>query len=272
MKFKNETRKLKMEDLRAWDQGPNRYLYDKPSNYLFVWSRMLQAIISQTLSKLYSGEFHKHECGIYKCEGGCRVDGMGDLVLQDTYCYYDYSISESEKEGEAAELITKLVTEWDPMDPIKSMIRSAAEFLDMDPEEFKEGTKESTCGGVFGGDSLSAFFGWNPFMESPVSKIRDYQRWCLVNFDGMSEEEVDQMYADQDLGKELLDAMKEKCREAANDKYVSLPMCCSPNRGDNGLGFWINTGRSTQIDGWKTEEEIREFLEGDGILVDTAKW
>lgn len=267
-KFKNEAKRITEDEAYMWDRGQNMYHYDHPSKYLFQWSRALQSTVAQALSKLFSGEFNESDCGIYKCEGGCRIKGVGDLVLGERRCYFDYSHGDDlkEKEKTAANLITKIVLEWDPMDPVESMLKSASEFIEMDYEEFKSGVENSSCGGLFGGNALSSFFNWNPFSEAPID--RDYERFCLLNFGDMTDKEVDQKFSDEDLGKELLEAMKKKVRESSDGRYVHLPMCCSPNRTKDGLRFWINTGRSTQIDGWKTEDEIREFLAGDGKLVD----
>ncbi len=278
--FKNEANKIKE---RRWggELRPGEYTYDYPSPYLFQWSRALQAVVSQALTHAYFGKFHDSRCGIYKCEGGVNIPGAGEICLQNDYCYWDmggppdapiismcHQWSRGEAAEKAAQLISKIVLEWDPMDPLESMFKSAAEFIEITPEAFKEGTEKSRCGGVFAGDALSSFFGWNPFSEAPIK--RDYERFCLVNFDDKTEEEVDQMWADQDLGKELKDKINKHIRAAVSEgTYVSTAMCCSPRRGEDGLGFWINTGRSTQIDGWKTEADIEEFLQGDGKLIDT---
>jgi hypothetical protein len=275
--FKNEA-KLKA-DSDYWDgkRREGQYTYDVPSPLLFQWSRALQATVSQALTYAYFGKFHTSQCGIYKCEGGVNIPGAGEICLQNDYCYWDMGAPpDAPKYGKnargaaaekAAQLISKIVLEWDPMEPVVSMFKAASEFIGITPEAFEEGTKESSCGGVFGGNALSSFFRWNPFSEAPV--VRDYERWCLVNHGNMTDEQVDQQWADQDLGKALMAKINTKISEA-NGASWKRAMCCSPRRDqrDGTLGFWINTGTNTQIDGWKTEADIEAFLKSDGVLVE----
>jgi hypothetical protein len=52
--------------------------------------------------------------------------------------------------------------------------------------------------------------------------------------------------------------------------YHLSPICCKGQEWEDGsVKFWINTGRSTQIDGWRTQEEIEAFIKSDEKLVDT---
>jgi len=276
-KFKNTAKPITKsswgDELRS-----NQYRYDQPSDYLRLWGRSIQAVVSQAATHKFTGKFHEQECGIYKAEGGCKIVGINELVLGESSCYFDWGRHakgkakelQEEQEAQCAELLTKLVLEWDPMDPVESMFKSAAEWLGMTPEDFKAGVENAQAGGVFGGDALWTFFG--PNRRFDMNTIRDYRRYCLVTVGDSSDADVDRLFADEDLGKELLDAMIKKCNEAEPDTWLR-PLCCSPRRGkDDKLAFWINTGRSTQIDGWKTEAEIREYLDSDGKLVDKAKY
>ena len=104
------------------------------------------------------------------------------------------------------------------------------------------------------------------FSDAPEN--REYEQFCSVQFDGKTEKEVDTMFADRDLGKELHKKLREKVASNKTNGYASV-LCCSPRRdAKNDLKFWINTGRSTNIDGWKSEEDINNFLNGDGKVVD----
>jgi len=242
------------------------YGYENASKLLFSWSHSLQVVISQALTHYYTNEFHTRQCGIYKCGGGCNVPGVGELCLKDSYCYWDMGGPIDQMDVNApADLITKVVLEWDPMDPVVSMFKSASEFLGIELSEFEEGTKASTVGGPFGGNALSAFFNHNPFSEWDWD--RDYYMYCRTTFEGITKEAATQRLVDYDLGQELLEKLKDKSNASGN---ALRPMCCSPGRTDDGtVQFWINTGRSTQIDGWKTREEIEAFLESDEQLVDS---
>lgn len=266
--FKNESKPIKPDP--KW-RNPNLgyYGYDRPSKYLFQWSRLLQALVSQAGTWIFKKTFHTHECGIYKVEGGSRIEGVGDLVLGKDYCALDYARDKKEENQKMAELITNIVLKFDPMDPINSMVAAAAETAKCDVKALKKAVEASYVGGVFGGDALSDFFNWNPFGEPPID--REYKRWCLVDLlKKKTHAEVDLMYADQDLGKELLGKLQNYYREK---KCHSTPLCCSPSRDKDGkLSFWINTGRRTQMDGWKTEEEIRKFIASGQDIKDTARY
>jgi hypothetical protein len=148
------------------------------------------------------------------------------------------------------------------------MIICASTFIHCSALNLKGAIEDCRTGGPFGGDALCNFFNYNPF--GPPDYDREYERYCLVEIQGRSNEEVDKRYADEDLGKKLFEKIRKKCQSNEKNRYL-FPLCCSPRRmKDTGeLMFWINTGRSTQIDGWKTEKEINEYLESDGLLVDT---
>ena len=269
MNFINES-KPKEPDNHLGNNVP-AYRYDKPSKYLFQWSRLFQIVISQAGSFLLSGRFHESECAIYKCEGGVRIEGFGDLVLGNDMCYFDHSHDKNKSnEIKLANLITHVVIHWNPMRPIDSMIYDAAFFVKCDVIKLHIAVEKSRAGGVFGGDSLSDFFSWNPFSSTPID--RDYKRYCLITFNGKTPVEVDKEFAIIDLGKSLLKKINDKINTCNKNSYYSA-LCCSPRQFENdGLHFWINTGGQTQIDGWKTQKQIEEFLSSDGIILDTARY
>jgi hypothetical protein len=267
MKFVNEA-KAQEPDRRFKNPSMGFYSYAKPSIYLFQWSRLFQAVVSQAGTYALQNKFHDRECGIYKVEGGCRIDGVGELVLGNKYCYFDGGRHKDLDASRLAQLITAMVLAFDPMDPIDSLVKSAAENVGCKFGELKDKVMKSEVGGVFGGDPLSDFFDWNPFSPSPLDQ--DYQRWVLVEFlKKKTNEQVDQMYADKELGKKLLQRLRDKFKE---QKCWYAPLCCSPSRTEKGeLSFWINTGRTTNIDGRKTQKEIEDFLKPGVKIVDKAR-
>jgi hypothetical protein len=249
---------------RYWrgSREPKDYGYDAPSPYLMLWDALLQSTISQAGSFILEGKYHRHQCAIYKAEGGCRIEGHPDLVLGRDSCYFDtYAESNaklSKKLGKLSDLITHIVLNWNPNDPIESMLSLAADKTDGDVEKLREAIRESSSSRhVFGGNSLSSFWGMGCFDDRVVD--RDYERFCNVSFNNMTDADVDQMFADRDLGKSLLEELK-KASSSVSSQYYPAPMCCSPRRDDEGLHFWVNTGINSQIDGWKTEKELREYI------------
>ena len=271
--LKNSAKQIKAADVPY--AGRNAYGYDQPSPYLFCWSRLFQIVISQAGTYLLTGKFHDHNYAIYKAEGGCNIPGFGELVLGDSGCYFDDKRAPEfeEKAKQVAALITYIVLYWNPVDPVDSMLALAAEYIKVPMHDLKKAVEVSGRGGAgpFGGNCLSSFFRWNPFSEAPID--REYQKFCLINFDGKTEAEVDQKFADEDKGETLLARINEKIKSnPENPRFVDA-MCCSPRRNEDGdFWFWINTGRRTVIDGPKTEQEIEEFLAGDGALNDTATY
>ena len=252
--------------LREDHEGDYRFTY--APNLLYIWSRLFQSVISQAGTYLLTGKFHTGGCAIYKCEGGCKIHGVGDLVLGPRSCYLDFGgwdKKDKKRIAQLAELISYIVLLWDPNDPIESMLKLAAEQVDVDKEALRKSIFDSSNGGVFGGDSLSHFFDHNPFGKFPID--RDYLRYCLETFEKMTKEQVDQQFADEDLGEDLLKRLKEKCKSNQANRYSSV-MCCAPRRKEDGtLEFWVNTGSTTQIDYWKTQEELEAFLKTDGLLI-----
>jgi hypothetical protein len=197
---------------------------------------------------------------------------VNELVLREHCCNFDYGREKDNGLDTLTKLITKIVLEWNPMDPVASMLKSATDYIAVNGhptvDEFDEAISQSRPGGPFCGDALSSFFNWNPFSEAPIQE--DYEKWCYVNVWKKPEAEIDQIQSDRRLGKELLKKINDKIREANKGSY-SWAMCCSPSRSKNGLSFWINTGGSTNIDGWKTEADIDKFLKSDGKIVETKR-
>jgi hypothetical protein len=257
MKFVNDTVKLSDETLEEWKKvrssSVKPFGFKNASKYLRVWSRYFQALISQAGTWMFTKHFHTSECGIYKSEGGCSIKETGDLVLGDKYCYFDGRGNEKQCQ-QLADLITTLVLKFDPMQPEKSLCDAAADFIKCPQvSELARHVADSNCGGPFSGDPLSNFFErWHEQDE-----LRDYRRWVLVSYmKSKTDKEVDQLWADQDLGKELLKKLQDKTH---GQHYV---FCCSPRRDSKGaLSFWINTGSSkNKIDGHRSLEEIKKFL------------
>jgi hypothetical protein len=253
-----------------------RYKFYPTPKLLFTWSRLFQAVISQAGTYLLTDKFHDQQCSIYKTEGGCHLPGVGDLVLSKDHCYFDgmygdLKVKEEKKLNSLADLITHVVLNWDPNNPIDSMKGAAVTFCKCTPKALQEALEKASNGGVFGGNALADFFDWNPFSEAPID--RAYLRFSLVNFNGKTEAEVDQKFADEDLGKDLLKKINDKIKSCpANLNQYLTAMCCSPRRGKEGLTFWINTGRQTVIDGAHTEESIKKFLDSNGALHDKARY
>jgi len=254
------------ESVKRDPARPGGYGFDRPSRYLTVWSRLFQSVISQAGCYLLTGSFHKQHPGIFKCEGGCNIPGVGDLVLLSRSCYFDIyarGTSRATEEKKMASLISHVVLGWDPENPVDSMIALAAEIAKCPVPELIKAVEESG-GGPFSGDALNDFFDHNPFADWPTD--RKYERWCRIRFNNETPEQVDQMYADIDLGREYREKINRHIREAGQPWKSAL--CCSPRRDDKGgnLMFWINTGGSTQIDGWLSESDIKAFLASDGKL------
>lgn len=241
----------------------NGYKFTKPSRYLFIWSRLFQSVISQAATFMLTGKFHDQHCSIYKCEGGCHTT-VGDLVLGTESLYFDGFYSEDCKlKREDAEqkirgLVEHVVLNWDPMNPIENMLYLAAKYIGTKPKLLRAAINKSSNGGVFGGNALSDFFDWNPFSDPKID--REYQRWCMKKFEGKSDKDIDTMYADIDLGKSLRERVNAAIKQRNPGEYNNA-MCCRPQRNDKGeLHFWVNTGTSTQIDGWKTREDLEKFI------------
>lgn len=268
MNFKNSAKRIDPSKNRL-DRGA--YAYDKPSPLLYVWSQFLQCVISVAATKMLTGKWHTSHYGIYKCEGGCNLPGVNDLVLLSDVCYFDFGRGEKQKISRCAELISEVVLNWNPNDPIDSILSAAAKFIGETLEDFRKAVEENYGkGNLFGGDALSSFFDYNPFGKFPTD--RKYLRFCLVKFNDMTDEEVTQQFADEDLGDELLDRMRKKLRKDAGDAYCSFSLCCNPSRKGKELTFWINDGTQAPINGWRTQEQIESFIaDPKGFSVEEVK-
>lgn len=281
MKFINSARPIDPAKEKPWIKQKSDlagyYSYDKPSIYLFQWSRLFQSVISQVGSFIFNGKYHDQEVGIYKAEGGCRIDKFGDLVLGEKSCYFNYFNDKLKDKLEIlGKLISHIVLSWEPNNPIESMLNSAIEFAHKNcshrtsVEELSEClTKQNKASMVFGGNALADFFNWNPFCKAPID--RDYQRFCLIKFNGYTEEQVNKKFEIEDYSQLLLAEINRTIKKSGKNGYASA-LCCSPKIDKDGnVIYWINTGRSTQIDYWKTEQEILDFINSDGILINKIK-
>ena len=258
--YKNSARPI----IEHWGrpiQG-GEYGFADLSPYFYMFSGLFQRVIAQCGTKLLTGHWMKtpQNYAIYKCEGGCRIEGVGDLVLGSRSCYFDYDYWHKDSLKKISGLITEIVLNFDPNNPVESIIDAAAGHIKADPDELKREI-EKCSSDPFSGNALSSFFDHNPFSESLLFKIQDYERDVRIEVFGENPEEVDKDLAARNSGKELLCLMRGAIISRTNS-YVSIPLCCSPRIQEDGeVYFWINTGRSTCIDGWKTEDEILEFVD-----------
>ena len=268
MKFENDT---KLAPPNEWSEKHlGYYAFDHAPRLLFVWSGLFQNVISQCGTYLLTGKFHDQSPAIYKCEGGCQIVGVNELVLRSDRCNWDWDRTNSKTAAkqlrQMTNLINDVVLKWDPEDPINTMLTAASASAGCDRKELEAALHKSDhSGNPFGGDALSSFFDWNPFSKPPID--RDYLRFCLIKFEGKTDEQVDVQYADEDKGEELKALLQAHIKRNPRNGYASIH-ACSPRRSEDGnnLAFWVNTGKTTQIDGWKDEEALRAFLKGDGLL------
>jgi hypothetical protein len=272
MDFVNESKEVS-HSTKEYYTG-NCYTFNKPSKYLFVWSRLFQTVISQAGTYLLTGKFHTQQAAIYKCEGGCVIAGVGELVLSNHSCYFDtYSRDKKTKVAteKMAMLISHIVLNWKPSDPVDSILHLASEFAGTTVPDLRAAIeKAGSSSSPFGGNALADFFDWNPFSDSPID--REYEKWCRVTISKEDPDKVDQSHCDIDLGKEYRKRINDHIKKANPNDWTTA-LCCSPRRDKEGkLIFWINTGRQTNIDGWKTEQDIQNFLKSDGKIIDTSKW
>ena len=248
--FENEATRIEVQDPK---HNFARYSFNDPSKYLLLWSRLFQTVVSQAASRLVGNGFHTGDGAIYKCEGGCRVAGVDDLVLLHDGCCWDFDKAMISQLKQCADLISHIVLEWDPEDPIHSMLKAAADYIDVSVEELRAAIDDTRGINPFSGNSLSSFFNRNPF--SDLNYDEDYRRWCLINYDGQTSEEVDELFAKEALAKELRGQLTDAAR-AHNDFVV---FACSAKQMDNGeWKFWLNDGAS--IYGWRSEEEVRDLI------------
>jgi hypothetical protein len=91
--------------------------------------------------------------------------------------------------------------------------------------------------------------------------MQDYEKYVRVHIYKEKEADVQFDLDARNNGRDLLKRMQDAIIEKkGDDNYISMPMCCSPSIDGKKISYWINTGRSTCIDGWKTEKEIQAFI------------
>ena len=234
----------------------NLYRFKNISPFMYCWSRFFQTLLSMSCSKMISGEWRLDNHSIYKCEGGIAVSGLGDVVLCPDRVYLDVGGPKKEKSKadlkKIQELISKIVLEWDPMDPLDSMFKSVGAFLNVPVKEVKEAFEKCSSPGVFGGDSLSYLFNHNPFEKFKID--RDYLRYCMTKISGKTDEFVDEKFASEDLGDRLLDELN---KEARKHRTYGGFLCASPSKLKNGMSFWLNDGTYY---GWHSEQEVVDLI------------
>lgn len=242
------------------------YGYDKPSRYLMLWGPLLQRIVSQTGTRLLTGKYHDQECGILVSEGGAQLVDVGELAMCDRFCKLHSGprgIERDNIEDKMATIITKVVLSFDPMEPVESMVKAGAAAIGVDELELVAVISKSRSGGPFGGNALDSFFDriteFRP-RDEIWKELRPYRRFTLLKSGERDEAEVDEMFADEDLGESLLERMNAKAKQHGgwNQFY-----CCKPRRMDGELRFWVN-GSSERLGlkiGWRSQQEIERWLQ-----------
>jgi len=269
LKFLNSAKPI--DDVRGkciWmkEQMPhNYYSYDKVSPLLYLWKDLFQAVVSQVATKILTGNFHERDAGIYKCEGGVLVPGMAEVCLMKDHAYVDMGGGSQEQkqkiEKVVAGIVSQIVCDWEPQDPVNSMFESAADYIgasedSCSTDDISKAIEKMRARNVFSANSLSAFFDHNPFSKFPV--LRAYHRYCLTHFTEpeWSDEKVDQLFADEDMGEKFL----QKLREVGKSKDIYFYSCSSERSEDKGLQFWINDGGRRDKAGWYTKEEVEALI------------
>lgn len=170
-------------------ERPNCYGFTCVPSYLRFWDRLLQASVSQVSTYVLTGKFHNYTPGIYKYEGGVWVAG------KDITMFSNCVMSEPPDDKVCrivAETVTQLVLDWEPEDPVASMLQSGLDSI----EKYKTADIEELSSHVlkfaynkspFAPDALRSFFDGVP----EISK--EYARYCLTKFvpEPLSEEEAD---------------------------------------------------------------------------------
>lgn len=105
MKFENSAKRIEPKDWKG-NYDPCLYGYDNPSP-------LFQSVISQSATYMLTGKFHDRQCGIYKCEGGCDIVVVDDLVLLDDRYYWN-NRRDKKHLDQICKLITEVVLGWDP--------------------------------------------------------------------------------------------------------------------------------------------------------------
>lgn len=265
--FENTTRLRALEDVPEWLRDrPGLYRHQDLSPHLYVFSRFLQTLFSQAGTLLFTGETHTTEPGIHKTEGGIKIYGVGDVVLGRDSCSFDYSEMYPEKCATLARLISRVVIEFQPMDPLASMVKAATKFLfeekpDLGTPEQIEGKLIAACTRKNGmisflqADSLYDFFrdlhdvgDRQGFLRS----IRPYRRHVRLEIAKEKLEDIERDFADQDLGWKLEEQFRQRLKGTRHYMFA-----VAPRRRDGKLTFWVN---STIGYGTVTEAQIHKLL------------
>lgn len=180
MQFINES--VRIDGKKDWTGqwhalNYNEFGFDRVPDLLKFWGPLFQTVVSQAGTYLLTGKCHDTHTGIYKAEGGCYIAGIGEMVLYRDRVRFDYRGSDQKtknNEKQLAKFITEIVLEWNPVDPINSMLISASKYINLSLEDFKQAV--SRCSGPFNGDDLSRFFDYNPFVG--FSPNKEYLDFC----------------------------------------------------------------------------------------------
>jgi hypothetical protein len=257
--FKNTSNKKEAINWKG-EIDPSFFGFDDIPRGLSLWARLFQCVVSQATTFKLKKEFHNfNDCGIHKYEGGCIVDGF-EVVLLKERCYINYGTSKK-TEAATASMVTEVVLGWDPMDPIESMLDVAAKASGCNKDSLSEVINKTGRNNPFSANPLTRFFDMS---FSGPKEDREYERFCLETITATPKEKIDQMFSDRDLGTELLEKLQNKARSIGS---LYIPLCCSPKREGDNLSFWINTGSNTNIDKWRTEEEIRGFINDHNLII-----
>lgn len=192
--------------------------------------------------------------------------GVGELVLSSSGVswnhFYNAELGLTEKDSltVAADLISQVTLLFDPEDPINSLLHTAANTVSCSAADLRYAVGSNNSSTLFSGNALVSFF------QDSSTPERPYIRYVLGRFYGRSEKDIDQLFSDEDLAASLLKRLKIRSKELSNGTGL-FPLCCTPSRTNKGLLFWINTGSFTQIDGWKTQEELEIWITSGTQLV-----
>jgi hypothetical protein len=243
----------------------NGYGYDFPSPYLLAWTKLLQSTVFQAGTYLLTKKFHDHQTGIFKAEGGCNIAGVGELGLGPRSCYFNHDNRPvaTNNAAKLAKLITKIILEWNPMDPVKTMLESAADGAGCIVDELTQAVMGSATHQVnpFNGNAISYFFDWNlrPTLD------RKYLRYAMIEFGGKTAKQVDQGFADDDYSESVTKRLQEAYRTRNGGSWSSKfwPHSVKIKREGKELKLFINCAHKCNIDGWRTKEEVENFLKSN---------
>jgi len=167
---------------------PGTYIFDEVPPLLMCWSRLFQHTISQAGTFVLTKNFHNQNFGIYKAEGGCNMPGFGELVLHRDYCRWNFRSRGKKTDDETrgmAGLISHIVLNWNPMDPVNTILVQASVYARCKVEDLKKAVETNGVGNPFMGDPLYNFFYGSEF-------DRDYYKFCLVKFSDLTEEQAEE--------------------------------------------------------------------------------